>query len=254
MTPEGLKGGTMALKNERRSITQQLKQFANPLYSTIGFEKFLNKHECFKVKSILDIGCACAAATSFMATKHPKVNFVGADYNKFLIKRAKQLSYNSRFDNMELLYGDLLNLPSDWKGGFNGIYSIHTICCFKNIKPVIESLSRLEPDWIAFNSLFYEGPLDVLIHIRDHGHPELKDDNPDGDFNIFSLPMIKKYFAKKGYKEFFYERFEIPKKLKRPPQGKRGTYTIRTEMSSRTQFSGPVYLPWYFVLARKRKA
>jgi hypothetical protein len=199
------------------------------------------------------MGCSCASVTAFMAKKHPKINFLGVDYNKFAIKFGRKIVRNKRINNLKLSYGNLFSLPSSWKGVFSGIYSVHAICCFKNIKPVIDNLVRLKPDWIAFNSLFYEGPLDVLIHIRDYQRPEIKDDNPDGDFNIFSLTLTKKYFAKKGYKDFFYETFEIPKGLKKPSRGRRGTYTMKTEMSPRTQFSGPVYLPWYFVLARKRK-
>lgn len=68
----------------------------------------------------------------------------------------------------------------------------------------------------------------------------------------YFLPFTKKYFKRKGFRKFFYEKFEIPVSLPRPPNGSRGTYTVKTEISARTQFSGPVYLPWYFVLAKKR--
>ena len=47
---------------------------------------------------------------------------------------------------------------------------------------------RLKPNWIAINSLFYDGPLDVLIHIRDH-ESNIKDDNIQ--ILIFSLSNLR---------------------------------------------------------------
>ena len=54
-----------------------------------------------------------------------------------------------------------------------------------------------------------------------------------------------------GYSNFIFEKFEIGKKLVRPKNGERGTFTIQSEFSEFTQFSGPVYLPWYFVAATR---
>jgi hypothetical protein len=45
------------------------------------------------------------------------------------------------------------------------------------------------------------------------------------------------------------EPFTITVDLPKPKDGQRGTYTVRTEWNKRSQFSGPVYLPWHFVLA-----
>ena len=41
------------------------------------------------------------------------------------------------------------------------------------------------------------------------------------------------------------------KKIKKQGKRKRGSYTIKTEFHKYSTFSGPVYLPWYFVLAKK---
>jgi len=228
-----------------------LKQFKQPLYSTAAFEKFLAGHACFSGGVILDIGCGCGAVTSYMANRHKRTRFIGSDYNRYLISEAKKIPFNRSLKNLEFKAADLFSLKKYFKEDFSGIYSVHTLCCFKRIEPVIKNLANLRPNWIAFNSLFYEGPLDALIHIRDHSRPELKDNNPDGDFNIFSLELTKKTFAKNGFRKFFFRRFQIPVRLRMPEGGKRGTYTMRTELGRHTQFSGPVHLPWYFVLAKK---
>ena len=39
--------------------------------------------------------------------------------------------------------------------------------------------------------------------------------------------------------------------LEEPSDSKRATYTMKTEINSKTQFSGPVHLPWSFLIARR---
>lgn len=241
----------LTAENLAKSMPSHLKQFKQPLYSTVGLEAFLEKHSCFVPGRILDIGCGCGAVTNYMAGRHPDVNFLGLDYSQLLIDTGKEIPANQALTNLELKFGNWFDLPRDLVGAVDGIFNVHTLCCMKKIEPALDSLVALKPEWLAFTSLFYEGPLDVLIHIRDHGYPELTDDDPDADFNIFSLPLVRDYLGQKGYTNFFYERFEIPSVLPKPPNGERGTYTMQTEMGPRTQFSGPVHLPWYFVLAKK---
>ena len=69
------------------------------------------------------------------------------------------------------------------------MFSIHTICCFKNLKKPIKFLCDFKTKWIAINSLFYNGPLDVEIHMKNNNHP-------DGDFNIFSIQTLKEKLKK----------------------------------------------------------
>ena len=121
------------------------------------------------------------------------------------------------------------------------------------ITPIL-NLIKLKPKWIAINSLFYRGEVDVLIHIRETKSiysMNYKDNDPDGDFNIFSINNLKRLLKNKNYKitkihEFFpKEQIIINKKF-------RGTYTIKTEINKNTCFSGPVYLPWHFILIEKK--
>jgi hypothetical protein len=124
------------------------------------------------------------------------------------------------------------------------------LCTQKNFEDAASSILRLNPNWIAFNSLFYNGPLDVLIHIRDRTS-DLADDNPDADFNIHSLQHANEYMFNNGYHLCASEPFDIGLKLPAPADGSRGTYTVTTQWSDFTQFSGPVHLPWHFLLYRR---
>ena len=87
--------------------------------------------------------------------------------------------------------------------------------------------------------------------MRDLKNKSISDTDPDADFNIHSLPNTKKIFKKYGYRVVKTKQY-FPKKKIFKPKG-RGSYTIKSEFNKNTTFSGPVYLPWYFLLAKKIK-
>ena len=64
--------------------------------------------------------------------------------------------------------------------------------CLENQK-IIKFIVSLKPT-VAINSLFYDGPLDVFIHIKDYDDLG-SDKGSDGDFNI-SQSEISKIFKK----------------------------------------------------------
>ena len=228
-----------------------LHQLQNPYQSTIAFEQFLSKKDCFREGSeVLDIGTGFGGLLHYFKDKHPCLNFHGIDYDEKNIDGANSFLKQKKTEGISFDYGDWFNLPKEYKNRFEGIVSVHTLCCFKKIKKAIEKLTDINPKWVAFKSLFYEGPMDVLIHIRDLESEEIGDDNPDGDFNIFSLNNTAKIFNSLGY-DFFYEPFFPNSTLPKKENGERGTYTMKTELSEFTQFSGPVHLPWYFVIGMK---
>jgi SAM-dependent methyltransferase len=240
------------MSNSGISWPTEENQFDNPYHSTIAFEQFLNEHGCFRPGTrIMDIGSGLGANLCYFARRHSAVEFLGLDYNQEKVELGKRLLEERQLSTAGLVFGDWFNLPKDYFGSFDGIFNCHTLCCFKRIEPAIESLVALRPRWIAFNALFYDGPLDVLIHIRDHTNPAIADDNPDGDFNTFSLSNTAAVLGTAGYRLSAVQPFYPPVELPKRPGGTRGTFTVKTDMHPRTQFSGPVHLPWHFVLAQR---
>ena len=199
-----------------------------------------------KSKFVIDAGCGKGGTLSYYAKKYKHLKIYGIDYRSENIIISKKyfrkynLDKNVKFKKINLLKSiNDKNLRNP-----DGIISEKTFCTFKNIEKPLGNLIKLKPKWIALNSLFFEGKMDVLIHIRDRGSKfvDLKDDNPDGDFNIFSIDNLRKYLKTKNYRITKTKSFFPKQKIKKIGNN-RGTYTIKTEFGNRTCFSGPVYLP-----------
>jgi len=235
-----------------------LSDYRNAKVSTLKFTDFLESNKCFDINDgevIADIGAGGASGLYHMAKSFPNAEFCGIDYNKPLVDWVNNTLWRKTSElclsSMSLIYGDWTR-PDEISNNLKpkrikGVLSVHSLCTQKNFKDAALSLIKLNPNWIAFNSLFYDGPLDVLIHIRDH-ESDLADDNPNADFNIHSIPAAKEFMKTYNYILSKNEPFDIGQVLHRPENLKRGTYTIQTEWSKYTQFSGPVFLPWHFLL------
>jgi len=233
-----------------KSKKTEIFQLRNVYESTIEFEKFIKSNKGFKnIKTVLDAGCGIGINSYYFSQKNPSIEFVGGDYRKENVFEAKEILKKKKNKKLKYINYNIIKPSKNLINKFNGIICIHTFCTFKNSDIVVDSLCKLKPKWIAINSLFYDGPIEVLIHIRDSG-TGYKDTNPDGDFNTFSLPKIKKRFLKNGYKIKFVPFFP-KKKLNMPKNKSRGSYTIKTNFNKNTVFTGPVHLPWHFIFAKK---
>ena len=238
----------------RRIAQRYVAQFDAPYESTKAFYRFLKKHACFKSgTSYLDIGAGFGCVAAHFAKKEPRSRFLGVDYNPACVKIGARAIKKHRLDNLKLKGGDWFHLPSLMKGVFDGVFNTHTFCVFRDSIDATDELIKLKPRWVAFNSLFWDGYTDVFIHTRDSTKPAADVGSPDSDLNIFSLPTLRKHLKNHGYSRVYAQPFTISIDLPRPADGRRGTYTVETEWSKRSQFSGPVYLPWHFVLAMRTR-
>jgi len=254
-------------KNNKSNYNQWVKEYALadfeiPKESTKSLIDFLRKHKIFESvsdKIVLDYGAGPCSGLYQLAKNFPEVNFAGIDYNADLVSWVNDFwktSSGSRYGlpNLSANFADW-NDPKSLKkviknSQVHAVMSVHALCTMRNCTDAISNMVLSDPDYLIINSLFYDGPLDVLIHMRDL-EGNMPDDCPDGDFNIHSIPKVEKTLNDLGYSNVIFEKFNIGVDLVRPDNGLRGTYTIRTELEERAQFSGPVYLPWYFMLASK---
>tara|TARA_B100000579_G_scaffold437698_1_gene468277 strand:- start:1652 stop:2395 length:744 start_codon:yes stop_codon:yes gene_type:complete len=233
-------------KNKIKKHNQILK----PYQSTIDFEKFLKNNNLItkKTKHIVDIGTGIGSHLNYLSKKNYKLKFTGIDYSNSLIKCAKKLNNNP---NIDFSVVDIMKKNKKRNlVNCDGVICIQTFCCFKNSEDPIKFMVSLKPKWIAINSLFYDGPLDVFIHIKDYEDLNT-DKGGDGDFNIFSIQNISKKFKRYGYRLIKSDPYFPKKKIIRLKNKGRGSYTIKNKSNKNITFSGPVHLPWHFLIAKK---
>lgn len=215
------------------------------------FYKWLLKLGAFRnSKTILDVATGTGANVAFLAQKHPEIDFIGIDYNARLVEAGNNILHKLKINNAVLQKKDLYKINGRFYKNVDGIVSFQTLSWLPHYKTALQRQLKLRPKWIAATSLFYEGKIDVFIklHTRydayENGRPK------EYYFNVYSLDMLKRFLAENGYKKFRYTRYDIDLDLKR--KGKDiGTYTERLKDGRRLQFSGPLFLPWYFIYAER---
>lgn len=227
-----------------------LQQWKKPKRSTIRFEEFILPG-LKNTKKIMDIGCGAGSATSYMAAKNSRVNFVGLDISSELISIANELSVTQQLPNLSFATDDWFNLKR--YPDIDGVVSLQTLSWLTEFeKPLRQLFQKVGPDWIALSSLFYEGDISCKIEVEEHAKQK------KCFYNVYSLPAISRFASEFGYKLENATPFIIDVDIP-PPDDKdeMGTYTVKTveddaSAQRRLQISGPLLMNWYFVMLRKK--
>ena len=234
----------------------ELSQFKNIYQSTIEFKKFLNEY-LKNSKRIIDVGMGIGGTLSHYTKLYKNTHFIGIDHRKKNVDSANKIYQNLEINqNTSFIKINVLKEIKNKKlKNIDGIISEKTFCTFKNFEKPLKNLIQLKPKWIGINSLFFKGYMDVLIHQRQVNKNKFKilnqDNDPDGDFNIHSLKSVKNALTSSGYKISKF-KFFFPKKKLKSNSLINGSYTMKTELNKNTCFSGPVHLPWGFLLIKKK--
>lgn len=226
------------------SLNYHQKQWNDPKRSTIFFSNFINE----KVKSsknILDIGCGMGGSTFYISTLNPNCNFIGIDFIQQLVDSGNEFIRNTEQKNIKLIQDDWFNLKK-YKN-IDGVISLQTLSWLPEFeKPIEEIINKVNPNWICFSSLFYEGDISIKSEIFEHSI------NKTCIYNTYSIPQIDKFVRKFGFKIESILPFKIDIDIDKPTNLDRmSTYTIKTIENERVQLSGPLLMSWYFVMISK---
>lgn len=228
------------------------RQFRETYRSTVAFCNWLEKIGFIHSESqlsILDLGSGQGANIYYMSKRYPKSTFLGIDINRDLVDKGNSFFKNNGVLNCFLKVGDIYNLDSSYISGFQGVVSLQTLSWLPEFKNAMNAIIKLEPQWIALTSLFYDGQISCtneVIAYDDSLTPYQK-----FFYNIYSLPVLTKYLILNGYPDYYTSSFEIDIDLPKPNKKLMTTYTEKLEDGHRLQISGPLLMPWYFVAARK---
>jgi SAM-dependent methyltransferase len=229
------------------------KQFEKPYESTKEMFSFImeNIWEVYgdlKSQKVLDVGSGMGETLYFFAKKAPKWEFHGLDINRNLILLGSKYFESKKIDNVYLSQGNIYDLDSLYgEGSFDGVMSLQTLSWLDDADTAIKRIVDIKPKWIAFSSLFYDGPVEARIEITE------LNENGDGvsfksPYNVYSIPRINRFLQKLGYCAR-WKRFRINLDLSKPVHSGMGTYTERLVDGSRIQISGPLLMNWYFCFA-----
>lgn len=230
-------------------------QYDAPYQSTIAFADWLESElgtaRFSGGRSILDIGCGAGATDYYLAKRFPGLNICGMDYRPDFVQWGNQHLKDKNVLNAHLEVSDLYQLPTRYINAFDGIISLQTLSWLEDFHLPLTNMMALQPSWIALTSLFYEGEITVHAQVTDYTR-QTDDGSPlTAPYNVYAMPKVRELFAQGGYRQFRYIPFEIGIDLQRPADTGLGTYTVQTKENKRLQFSGPVFMSWYFVLAEK---
>lgn len=227
------------------------KQFETPKRNLVHFERFLSNHQELNGQRILDLACGGGAEDVYIAKQNPGLSILGVDY----VGEAFEFFRNNASDEIKnrvsLTQGDWYALDESYIGKFGGVISLETLSWLADWKTPIDKIIELHPKWMAFSSLFYEGRINYQIKIEDYEFTELEKECDVVYYNIYSIPIMKEYLKKCGYKFFDFQKFEIDIDIPKPDHMGTGTYTVDTANGGKLQISAAMLMPWYFIYAER---
>lgn len=228
------------IKPDPVTLDYHLKQWETPYRSTVAFGKFIEPfvHDGDR---IVDVGCGAGAATEYLAQHYQNAVWWGMDESESLIHEANSRCTHANFMRRDI--GLLMKAPH-----MQGVVSLQTFSWMPNIEtPLDEICEKIQPRWLAFSSLFYEGDISCKIEVNEPKRPR------SSFYNIYSIQRTERFLKERGYRMADCVPFDIDINLA-PPENRdlMGTYTVPLKPSGRKlQFSGPLCLPWHFLAFEK---
>lgn len=236
------------LFGDEKELRYHLSQYDSPKAYTLEIADLANRLGLFKSGNrYIDAACGCGAVTAYLKKTFPTSQFIGIDLNQQYIKIASEACVLNRY-----ICGDLLNISNYQCGDLKGIICLQTISWLKEYEFAMEAFYKTSADWILVTSLFYEGPVDAEIVVTDWSKSVSGVPGRRSNYNIYSLDRFIKHANKNNYDVKECERFEIPFDLDPPSDGGMATFTTRDERGRRLQMSGPLLMPWYTVVLKKK--
>lgn len=237
---------------EKADLDYHQRQYKEPYRSTVAFCDWLEKLGYISLTSalnIVDFGSGQGANIYYMKQRYPQCKFTGIDINRTLVEKGNDYFAENDLLECSLHVGDIYNLEEKYCRAFDGLVSYQTLSWLPDYKEPLEAMIKLEPEWIALSSLFYDGPVSCTIEIA--GYYDNNSLYKKEFYNIYSLKLVKEYLAERGYGNFQYVPFEMDIDLEKPDHGGMGTYTRKLEDGRRIQLSGPLLMPWYFIAVNR---
>ena len=236
------------------------KQLISPYQSTIAFFDFLEdlnliNSEC----TLVDACCGSGANTFYASNRFSLKKIIGFDYQEEFLSLAKEYQKKNftKYKGVSFIQGNIYEIDDfldDLRKNnivFNdGVIFLQTMSWLTNWRESLKQLCKFNTNWIAISSLFYEGLIEAEITINNY--PDTTRKPTSFPYNIYSMPIVEEYLKVLGFKDFYWKKFELKTPLKKPNNiNKMGSYTIEAKNGKLITISGPIMMPWAFLVAKK---
>lgn len=226
------------------------RQLIETYRSTVHFFDWLERLGHIKPDSsftVLELASGRGANISYMAKRYPKCFFHGIELNPDHVKRCNEVIAERKVENAIVERGDWYNLDKKLYGAFDAVISLQTLSWLPEFSAPLAVVCKLNPKWQAHSSLFYDGLVGATTETQTYD--EKGKEKRKLFYNVYPIPVVAQFLAKRGYVNFVSEYFEIDVDIEKT--GEFRSYTERTEDGRRIQISGPVLMPWHFVAATR---
>ena len=141
------------------------KQLEKTYRSTEKFFDFLDENNLITENtSLIDACCGCGVNSIYVKKRFKSHNIIGFDsQKKFIDIGLEYLKKNYKDqNNLNLQHLDLFNLTDEILSSKRDcVFCMQTLMLFGDWRSFLLNLSKINCDWIALSSLFYEGKIEV---------------------------------------------------------------------------------------------
>ena len=249
-----------AWNSENSNMEYFKRQLNNPYQSTVAFFDFLEKEELMPPgTSVVDACCGSGANIFYAANRFALKHAIGFDYQEEFLSIAEDYKLKAKSERLNAVsfrQEDIYNLGRfseevrDRSVEIDGILFLQTMSWLTNWRESLIQLCNLDSKWIAISSLFYEGFIEAEITIKTY--PGSSEKHTSFPYNVYSIPLVENCLRSNGFKDFIWRQFNLATPISRPDDiNKMGTYSIETKDGTLLQKSGPILMPWYFLIAKR---
>ena len=217
-------------------------QFREPMRSTVhlaGFAQRVMGDRAFG--TALDAACGAGANIVHLRERLGGI-WTGVDIDREVVAFGCDRG-------LDLVEGDLCALERNPRlGRFDACFSLMALSWLPDYERALQQMMAITSDWVIVSSLFAESDFDAFVRVHkrsDGAHSQTRDEH----YNVYSLPRFDHFCRSLGATDVIAEPFEIDIDLPRTGAGM-GSWTEQTADGRRLTFSGPVWMPWWFVAIR----
>jgi ubiquinone/menaquinone biosynthesis C-methylase UbiE len=236
---------------DERHLQYHRKQFETPYRSTVALGDIL-KELAIDAPDVLDVACGAGANIAYLTGILPRATWTGVDFAEELFPIGMDLMKQKHIDPLPtLVKGDMLELKRDFGNRqFDITLSLQTLSWLPAYEPYLAQLFAVTKSGghIIISSLFTDTLADARIEIIQYVDKFCNTIEGQTYYNIYCIERFIHCCNSLGANSCRVVDFNIDIDLPKPTSRKMGTYTEKLSDDRRIQISGPLLMPWAYIV------